>query len=155
MSAIDSLPDIPFPLLLRVLALRVTLSKRGWQVAADGAKLNCDISADSNAQWLPSSCPSMSTEGLKVWDFEILRQSSADEPRDLRRTYSSSSTSTLPSAPRMLTFSTIGSPNRGLPGLHLLQLWDRRQLTSYISCTSLAFPYRHTQQISRWSAGSR
>jgi hypothetical protein len=123
LSAIDSLPDIPFPLLLGVLALRVTLSKRGWQVPADGAKLNCDISADSNAQWLPSSCPSMSTEGLKVWDFEILRQSSADEPRDLRRTYSSSSTSTLPSTPRMLTFSTIGSPNRGLPGLHLLQLW--------------------------------
>jgi hypothetical protein len=49
MSAIDSLPDIPFPLLLGVLALRVTLSKRGWQLPADGAKLNCDISADSNA----------------------------------------------------------------------------------------------------------
>ena len=130
------LPRHPIPAATRSSSLRVTLSRRGWQLPAGGATTNCDISADPNTRWF---LPSMPTEGLKVWDFEILRQSSADEPRDLPRPYSSSSTSTVPSAPRMLTFSTIGSPNRGLPGLHLLQLWDRRQLTSCISCTNFGF----------------
>jgi hypothetical protein len=97
---------------------------------------------------------------LGVWKFgifEILRQSSADEPRDLPRPYTSSSISTnFPALQGLLTFSTIGSLIRGLPGLHRLQLWDRRRLTSYISLQrALALPYRHTQQISRWGAGPR